>query len=187
MARSSPHCGSGRSTCGHPCGSRFETEAAGAEGDNVEEPAGHRQVLVEMDHIVLISGRQMHAKSGAQADKGKQSSGHELPFVDRDGKVAQSRKRNRASPRSAASRNLCALETLKTQQGRPRGVRRGIPRRRPYDRSEAELSAAAALVCQSVGSEALTRLGTESLQTPRWRGTDSKFQYRDTFRDRQTP
>ena len=50
-------------------------------------------------------------------------------------------------------------ETLKTQQGGPRGVRRGIPRRRPNDRFEAELSAAAALVCQSVGSEALTRLG----------------------------
>jgi hypothetical protein len=28
-----------------------------------------------MDHVVLISGRQMHAKSGTQADKGKQRSG----------------------------------------------------------------------------------------------------------------
>jgi hypothetical protein len=28
-----------------------------------------------MDHVILISGRQMHAKSGAQADKGKQRSG----------------------------------------------------------------------------------------------------------------
>src|SRR5215470_9944118 len=28
-----------------------------------------------MDHVVLISGRQVHAKSGAQADKGKQRSG----------------------------------------------------------------------------------------------------------------
>jgi hypothetical protein len=28
-----------------------------------------------MDHVALISGRQMRAKSGAQADKGKQSSG----------------------------------------------------------------------------------------------------------------
>jgi hypothetical protein len=30
------------------------------------------------------------------------------------------------------------------------------------------------------GSEALTRLGTESLQTPRWREVDSKFQYAGT-------
>ena len=28
-----------------------------------------------MDHIVWISGRQMHAKGGAQADEGQQSSG----------------------------------------------------------------------------------------------------------------
>ena len=49
----------------HLCGSRAETEAAGAEGDDLEEPAGHHQVLVEMDHVVLISGRQVHAKSGA--------------------------------------------------------------------------------------------------------------------------
>jgi hypothetical protein len=28
-----------------------------------------------MDHVALISGRQMHAKSGAQAHKGKQASG----------------------------------------------------------------------------------------------------------------
>src|SRR5215469_13560378 len=32
----------------------------------------------------------------------------------------------------------------------------------------------------AVGLEALTRLGTESLQTPRWRGVDSKFQFRDS-------
>src|SRR5262245_50547053 len=53
---------------------------------------------------------------------------------------------------------------------------------RPYDRSEAELSAAAALVCQSVGLEALTRLGTESLLTLRWRELDSKFQFLDLGR-----
>jgi hypothetical protein len=47
----------------------------------------------------------------------------------------------------------------------------------PYDESKAELSAAVALVCQSVGSEAFTRLGTESLQTPRWRELDSNFPY----------
>jgi hypothetical protein len=40
--------GSGRSTRGDLCGSRVETEAAGAERDDVEEPAGHHQVLVEM-------------------------------------------------------------------------------------------------------------------------------------------
>src|SRR5271168_2840603 len=57
------------------CGLPVEAEAAGAEGDDVKEPAGHHQVLVEMDHVVLISGRQMHPKSGAQADKGQQSSG----------------------------------------------------------------------------------------------------------------
>ena|SRR5215471_2124995 len=45
--------------------------------------------------------------------------------------------------------------------------------------SEAELSAAAALVCQSVGLEALTRLGTESLQIPRWWRVDSNLQFRD--------
>ena len=44
-----------------------------------------------------------------------------------------------------------------------------------YDRSEAELSAAAALVCEPVGLEAPTRLGTESFQTPRWRGLDSNL------------
>src|SRR5262249_32334446 len=52
-----------------------EAEAAGAEGDDVEEPAGHRQVLVEMDHVVLISSRQMHAKGSAKANQGKQSGG----------------------------------------------------------------------------------------------------------------
>jgi hypothetical protein len=30
------------------------------------------------------------------------------------------------------------------------------------------------------GSEALTRLGTESLQTPRWRGVDSNFRFRNS-------
>jgi len=34
-----------------------EAEAAGAESDDVEKSAGHYQVLVEMDHVVLISGR----------------------------------------------------------------------------------------------------------------------------------
>jgi len=33
----------------------------------------------------------------------------------------------------------------------------------------------------SVGSEAPTRLGTESLQTPRWRELDSKFQFLATL------
>jgi hypothetical protein len=48
-----------------------KAKAAGAEGNDVEEPAGHHQVLVEMYHVALISGLQMHAKSGAQAHKGK--------------------------------------------------------------------------------------------------------------------
>src|SRR6516225_1908913 len=52
-----------------------EAEGAGTEGDDVKEPAGHHQVLVEVDHVVLISGRQMHAKSSAKADQGKQSGG----------------------------------------------------------------------------------------------------------------
>ena len=55
----------------HLHGLPVEAKAAGAEGNDVEEPAGHHQVLVEVYHIALISGRQMHAKSGAQAHKGK--------------------------------------------------------------------------------------------------------------------
>ena len=43
----------------------LKAKAAGAERNDVKEPAGHHQVLVEMDHVVLISGRQVHAKSGA--------------------------------------------------------------------------------------------------------------------------
>src|SRR5271163_1020390 len=56
------------------CGFPVKAEAAGAEGDHVEEPSGHHQVLVEIDHVGLISRRQMHAKSGAEAKKGQQSS-----------------------------------------------------------------------------------------------------------------
>ena len=33
------------------------------------------KVLIETDHIGLISDRQMHAKGGAEADKSEQSSG----------------------------------------------------------------------------------------------------------------
>ena len=57
----------------HLRGFPVETEAAGAEDDDVEEPAGHHQVLVEVDHVALISGRQMHAKSSNKADEGEQS------------------------------------------------------------------------------------------------------------------
>ena len=48
-----------------------EAEGAGTESDDVKEPTGHHQILVEVYHVVLISGRQVHAKSGAQADQGK--------------------------------------------------------------------------------------------------------------------
>src|SRR5271166_5958182 len=48
----------------HLRGFPVKAEAARAEYDDVKEPAGHHQVLVEMDHVVLIAGRQMHAKSG---------------------------------------------------------------------------------------------------------------------------
>jgi hypothetical protein len=66
--------------CGWPCRMRLarhlrgfpvKAKTAGAEGNDVEEPAGHHQVLVEVYHVALISGLQMHAKSGAQAHKGK--------------------------------------------------------------------------------------------------------------------
>ena len=60
---------------GHLYGFPVEAEAAGAERDDVKEPAGHHQVLVEVDHVALISGRQMHAKSSAEADKDKQCRG----------------------------------------------------------------------------------------------------------------
>src|SRR6516162_10432099 len=60
---------------GHLYGFPVEAEAAGAERDDVKEPAGHHQVLVEVDHVVRISGRQMHAKGSAEADKDQQGSG----------------------------------------------------------------------------------------------------------------
>jgi hypothetical protein len=56
-------------------GYSVEAEGTRAEGDDVKKPAGHHQILIEIDHIGLISGRQMHAKSSAEADKSKQSSG----------------------------------------------------------------------------------------------------------------
>src|SRR6185437_2145041 len=46
--------------------------AAGTENDDVEEPTGHRQVLVEMDHVGSIADRQMHAEGGAQTEKNEQ-------------------------------------------------------------------------------------------------------------------
>src|SRR5215472_11489898 len=57
------------------CGFSVEAECARAKCDHVKEPAGHHQVLVEVDHVVLIFGRQMHAKGSAEADKDKHSSG----------------------------------------------------------------------------------------------------------------
>src|SRR5215471_19896027 len=63
------------SVAGHLCGFSVEAECARVECDHVKEPAGHHQVLVEVDHVVLISGRQMHAKGSAEADKDKHSSG----------------------------------------------------------------------------------------------------------------
>ena len=56
-------------------GLAVDADGTSAEGYHVEEPTRHHQILVEMDHVVLISGRQMHAKRSAEADKGKQSSG----------------------------------------------------------------------------------------------------------------
>ena len=61
----------GRRRYGFP----VKAEYTGAEGDDVKKTSGHHQVLVKMDHIVWISGRQVHAKGGAQADEGQQSSG----------------------------------------------------------------------------------------------------------------
>ena len=59
----------------HRCGCPVKTDCTGPEGDDVKKTSGHHQVLVEVDHIVWISGRQVHAKGGAQADEGQQSSG----------------------------------------------------------------------------------------------------------------
>src|SRR6516165_9932085 len=47
---------------GHLRGLPVEAEAARAEGDDVKEPAGHHQVLVEVDHVALIPGRQMQCR-----------------------------------------------------------------------------------------------------------------------------
>ena len=49
----------------HLRGFPVKAKAAGAEGNDIEEPAGHHQVLVEVYHVALISGRQMHAKRSA--------------------------------------------------------------------------------------------------------------------------
>src|SRR5215813_11027313 len=70
-------------------------KGAGAEGDDVKEPAGHHQVLVEVYHVVLISGRQMHAKSSAKADQGKQSSGPSAVETRQQGQAAEQMHRYR--------------------------------------------------------------------------------------------
>src|SRR5215471_2780421 len=57
------------------CGFPVDADGTGAVDDDVKKPAGHHQVLVEMNRVVLISERQMHAESRAQTDKDKQSSG----------------------------------------------------------------------------------------------------------------
>ena len=64
----------GRYRCGFP----VKADCAWAEGDDVKKTPGHHQVLVEMDHIVRISGRQVHAEGSAYADESQQSSGQRL-------------------------------------------------------------------------------------------------------------
>jgi hypothetical protein len=39
------------------------------------DPPVITRILVEVDHVLWIAVRQMHAKCGTQADKGEQSSG----------------------------------------------------------------------------------------------------------------
>ena len=48
-----------------------DADRARAEIDHVEKAACHDEVLVEIDHILSISCRQMHAKSGAEAEQGE--------------------------------------------------------------------------------------------------------------------
>src|SRR5262245_1132857 len=46
-------------------GLAVDADGTSAEGHHVEEPTRHHQILVEVDHVVLVSDRQMHAKGGA--------------------------------------------------------------------------------------------------------------------------
>src|SRR6516162_7322163 len=52
-----------------------QAHAASTVDDHVKKPAGHHQILVEMDHVALVADRKMDAKGGAHAEKSKQSSG----------------------------------------------------------------------------------------------------------------
>jgi hypothetical protein len=90
-----------------------EAEAAGTEGDDVEEPAGHHQVLVEMDHVVLISRRQMHATSSAQADKGEQSGRPSGIESHQQGQAAEQVDWYRGPDRNIGCRHVNAGEILR--------------------------------------------------------------------------
>src|SRR5262245_38836978 len=46
-------------------GLAVDADGTSAEGYHVEEPTRHHQILVEMDHVVFVSDRQMHAKGSA--------------------------------------------------------------------------------------------------------------------------
>ena len=49
-----------------------DADATGAVSDDIEEPTRHHQILVEIYQVSLIADRQMHAKSGAEAEKNEQ-------------------------------------------------------------------------------------------------------------------
>ena len=80
-------------------GSSVKAKAARAEGDHVKEPAGHHQVLVEMDHVALISDRQMHAKGQAEQRPIGCRSLRATPSRRADAPVSRSRPRYRARVR----------------------------------------------------------------------------------------
>ena len=50
---------------------RIEAEATRAEGDDLQEPAGHGEVLEEMDELVLIGQLVMEYQRSGNAEGGK--------------------------------------------------------------------------------------------------------------------
>src|SRR6516162_9967760 len=98
---------------GHLYGFPVEAEAAGAERDDVKEPAGHHQVLVEVDHVVRISGRQMHAKGSAEADKDQQGSGPSSVETREQRQAAEQMQQYRGPDRNIGCRHVNAGEILR--------------------------------------------------------------------------
>ena len=66
-----------------------------------------------MDHIVLISDRQMNAKSGAEADKGKQSSGPTGVETHKERQAAEKMDGHRDPDRHVGNRYVHAREILR--------------------------------------------------------------------------